>query len=124
MIPVFKYYIHAQKQRDYFARILTQDILEDICMRITGHKTFLVHEMSEGYNKGRLLILEYCGVKNYITLSEQTIKGRNSSMQSVPTAMNIFYSDTNSQKQLYYYFLPIYKGIHSPNTTYHIIGCY
>lgn len=118
MIPVFKYYIHAQKQRDYFARILTQDILEDICMRITGHKTFLVHEMSEGYNKGRLLILEYCGVKNYITLSEQTIKGRNSSMQSVPTAMNIFYSDTNSQKQLYYYFLPNLQG--NPFTEYHL----
>lgn len=75
-------------------------------MQITGHEDFRVQELDESYNKGRLVILDYAGTRNYITLSESRACGRNSSMQSVPTAINIFYSDKSLNKKLWYYFIP------------------
>ncbi|MEG1738739.1 MAG: hypothetical protein RR259_10995 [Odoribacter sp.] len=57
------------------------------------------------YNKGRMAIMQYKDEVSYITFSEQKIGGRNSSVQSVPTAFNMFYINPYPKKRLYYYFL-------------------
>lgn len=107
----------AQKNPGLFDRILSPDILHDICVRVTGQDNYEVVRDTSMYNKGRLLCVEYEGIVNYVSLSEKVIDGRNSSLQSVPTAINMFYADIHPSKQLYYYFLP-----HTGNafTDYHL----
>lgn len=118
MAVTISYRPNTQKIEGAFRRVLTPSILKDICMRITGQHRYRVVENNDTYNKGRLLMLNHNGITHYITLSETNIGGRNSSLQSVPTAINLFYSDSNPHKQLWYYFLP-----HSGNafTDYHLV---
>lgn len=66
---------------------------------------------------GRLVTVSFCGRKTYVTLSESSLMGRNSSIQSVPTAFNIFCADATQDKELCYYFLE-HKG--NAFTEYHI----
>lgn len=98
----------------YFSDIVTPDVLKDVCYRITGQTVFTYEYvdneyqdmfLEKSYNKGRMAIMHYNGVVNYISFSELEIGGRNSSVQSVPTAFNIFFSNPYPQKRLYYYFL-------------------
>ncbi len=96
----------AQKTPGLFDRLLTNEVLLDICQRVTGQSRFRVVKDLSTYNRGRLLILEYEGIVNYISLSEANIGGRNSSLQSVPTAINMFYADQRLNKRLCYYFIP------------------
>lgn len=53
----------------------------------------------------------------YVSLSEISIEGRNSSLQSVPTALNLYYADSRENKAFCYYFMP-----HNGNafTAYHL----
>lgn len=107
----------GQKTPGLFDAVLTTDVLKDICRRITGQNRFKVVKDTSTYNKGRLLLLEWYGCRHYVSLSEAEISGRNSSMQSVPTAINIFYADNSPNKVLHYYFVP-----HTGNafTDYHL----
>lgn len=107
--PLVRYNINAQKRSGYFAQILTSDVLEDICFKATGCREFEVETESESYNKGRLVTIEYNNVLYYVTLSEDKVEGRNSSVQSVPSALNLFYADDRTKKKLCYYFIP-YTG--------------
>lgn len=118
MTAIITYRPDAQKTPGLFDRILTNEILRDICIRVTGQENFTVIRDSSTYNKGRLIIIEYRGVKNFISLSETSVEGRNQSVQSIPTAINLYYSDKSSYKRLYYYFMP-----HTGNyfTDYHIL---
>lgn len=116
---IITYRPNAQKTYGLFDSILTQDILRDICHRITGQNQYQIVRDTSTYNKGRLLILEWQGIKNYISLSETAIEGRNSSLQSVPTAINLFYADTHSNKRLFYYFMP---HVGNPFTDYHLFA--
>ena len=100
---IFTYRPNAQKTYGLFDEILTPEVLRDICHRITGQNQYQVVRDTSTYNKGRLLLLEWQGTRNYISLSETEIAGRNSSLQSVPTAINIFYADPSANKRLYYY---------------------
>jgi len=93
---------------------LDRQILSDVCQKITGCKDFSLHYvdnnycdqfLSKSYNKGRMALLLFNGTANYISFSERDINGRNSSVQSVPTAFNMFFSNQCAKKQLYYYFL-------------------
>lgn len=118
MTPTITYHVHSQKQRNYYHEILTNEILRDICVRVTGCQTYNKIEIPTNYNKGRLILIEYNNTRYYVTLSEQVINGRNSSLQSVPTAINLFYSDDYPNKELYYYFLPEIQG--NPFTDYHL----
>ncbi|PNC24422.1 HNH endonuclease [Akkermansia muciniphila] len=118
MRAIISYRPNTQKIPAGFRHVLTSDILRDICVRITGQTDYIVEELTDTYNKGRLLTVQHNGIIHYVTLSENRIEGRNSSLQSVPTAINIFYSDPNSNKQLWYYFLP-YTG--NPFTEYHLV---
>lgn len=117
MNAIIIYNPNGQKTPGLFDQILTTDILKDICQRITGQSSYIVKRDTVSYNKGRLLYLIYDGTINYVTLSEQNLTGRNSSVQSVPTAINLFYADSHIKKNLYYYFVP-HTG--NPFTDYHL----
>ena len=97
-----------------FSDVVTPHILKDVCFRITGLSEFTYQYvdndysdefLSATYNKGRMAIMLYNNVAHYITFSEKIIRGRNSSVQSVPTAFNMYYSNPFAKKKLYYYFL-------------------
>lgn len=109
-----------------FQNQLNNDILKDICQKITGRSDFTClyvdnnysdEFLSNTYNKGRLATLRYGDYVHFITFSEPVIEGRNSSIQSVPTAFNIFYMCSYEKKKLYYYFI-CRKG--NPTTDYHM----
>lgn len=106
MVAIITYRPDAQKTPGLYDRILTDEILRDICVRVTGQDRFTVVRDTSTYNKGRLVIIEYEGIKNYVSLSEVLVEGRNQSVQSIPTAINLYYADSNSNKKLYYYFMP------------------
>ncbi|MBR6629937.1 MAG: HNH endonuclease [Bacteroidaceae bacterium] len=117
MEAIITYRPNSQKIDGLFDIVLTNDILTDICFRITGQRLFRIRKDYSSYNKGRLLFLEYDNVVYYVSLSETNIGGRNSSLQSVPTAINMYYSDLRLNKKICYYFLP-----HNGNafTSYHL----
>ena len=117
MIATITYRPDAQKTPRLYDIILTDSVLNDICLRITGQKQYRVIKDRSTYNKGRLIFVEYNGMVYYVSLSEISIEGRNSSLQSVPTAINLYYADNRPNKQLCYYFMP-----HNGNafTDYHI----
>ena len=117
MIATITYRPDAQKTPGLFDQILTNFVLKDICLKVTGQDQYKVEKDLSTYNKGRLVYVEYNNVIYYVSLSEASIEGRNSSLQSVPTAINMFYSDLHVNKELCYYFIP-----HNGNafTDYHL----
>ncbi len=117
MIATITYRPNAQKTPGLFDILLTDSVLTDICQRVTGQSHYRVVKDCSTYNKGRLVYVEYDNVLYYVSLSEENIGGRNSSLQSVPTAINLYYADTRTNKRLCYYFLP-----HNGNafTAYHL----
>lgn len=125
---VIKNNLQKSKQRNvYFGDVVTTDVLKDVCNRITGIQEFTYDYVDNDYtddflpptyNKGRMAILYYKNDVMYISFSEKDIDGRNSSVQSVPTAFNMFFSNTYKNKRLYYYFLSV-EG--NPETDYHIL---
>ena len=98
----------------YFKDVITENVMTDICFKITGltkytfefvENEYVDEFLPKTYNKGRLAILQYKDNVSYISFSEKDINGRNSSVQSVPTAFNMFYLNEYPNKKLYYYFL-------------------
>ena len=105
---------------------LNDESLRDICQKITGcadydcqyvENDYSDDFLTNTYNKGRLATLRYGDYVHFITFSELDIEGRNSSIQSVPTAYNIFYMCPYEKKKLYYYFI-CKSG--NPVTDYHM----
>ena len=117
MIATITYRPNAQKTPGLFDLLLTREVLLDICQLVTGQSQYRVIRDLSSYNKGRLLYVEYNGVINYVSLSEANIGGRNSSLQSVPTAINLFYEDHRLNKRLCYYFI---SHIGNAFTDYHL----
>lgn len=107
---------HFQKSDLTYKKLLSRRILSDVCKRITGHSEFSCTFDNDGYNKGRLAVLEYAGESYYISFSEVYNRGRNSFFQSVPSALNGCIIDSGATAKLYFYFLPI-EG--SYKTNYH-----
>lgn len=107
----------SQKIKGSIRDALTTDVLADICEKTTHQRNYTVREDTASYNKGRLVIVDYNKQRFYVTLSERKFEGRNSSIQSVPTALNIFWHDGYRDKRLCYYFLE-----HTGNafTDYHV----
>lgn len=98
----------------YMRDILTDEILKDVCQRITNQAEFTVDFVdneyeddciSKSYNKGRLATFIYGNKNAFISFSEESAEGRNSAVQSVGTAFNIYYQSEAKNKELYYYFL-------------------
>lgn len=118
MVVIMTYRPDAQKTPGLYDRILTEEILRDICVKVTGQTDFSVIRDTSAYNKGRLVTIEYGGLKSFVSLSEVSVEGRNQSVQSIPTAINLYYADSNPNKRLYYYFMP-----HNGNyfTDYHLL---
>lgn len=118
MAAIITYRPDAQKTPGLYDRILTKGILRDICARVTGQDDFSVIRDTSTYNKGRLITIEYENIKSFVSLSEVSVEGRNQSVQSIPTAINLYYADNNPNKGLYYYFMP-----HDGNyfTDYHLL---
>lgn len=97
---------HFQKKAHLYSDMLTEDILKDICQKITGRCDYTCYFDDEGYNKGRMATLEYENVTTFISFSETEANGRNSSFQSVPSALNSYYLDAIGEKRICFYFLP------------------
>ena len=98
----------------YFSDIITPRIIKDISFKLTHTEDVSINFVENDYeddffystyNKGRLAILFYQDMAHYITFSEDVIKGRNSSWQSVPTAYNMFALNPYPKKTLNYYFI-------------------
>lgn len=114
-IFVIKRDLQKSAQTGYtFKDQLSDEILRDVCHKITGEyeydcqyvdNSYSDEFMSSGYNRGRMATLRYNDEVSFITFSERKIEGRNSSIQSVPTAFNIFYMCNYEKKRLYYYFI-------------------
>jgi len=112
MPAIFKIKRNFQKRRDItFENILSNDILLDICQKLTGQDDFEVEWDDVSYNKGRLAIVEFNDSVFYISFSFSAIEksGRNSYFQSFPTAFIKFKLEENRNKTISFYFLP-YTG--------------
>lgn len=105
---------HFQKKSDLYSELLTEDILKEICKKITGRCDYTCFFDDEGYNKGRMAVLEYENVTTFISFSDTEANGRNSSFQSVPSALNSYYLDATGEKRICFYFLPTEGHIETP----------
>lgn len=104
----------AQDSSDTYDEILTDDILKDICYRLTGVKKFKV-EWNESRNSGRLISLvdEEKNKKHYVNISKygNDTKFRNSYFQSVSTAIGIALNESHYKNfDFSFYFMPNYEG--------------
>ena len=118
-VPHFVIKANLQKSKNtgvYFSDVVTPEVLKDVCCRITGQTTFTYEYvdneyqdmfLDKSYNKGRMAVMQYKDVVSYISFSELEIGGRNSSVQSVPTAFNLYFCNPYPKKSLYYYFLNV-----------------
>ena len=104
-IPHFIIKNRFQKRSEFYKNILTADILEDICEKLTGLKDYTVFFDDSGYNIGRLATLEFNGLINYISFSEFQIQSRNSFFQSFPSALVKYHQEENPRKNICFYFL-------------------
>lgn len=64
MVAIMTYRPDAQKTPGLYDRILTEEILRDICVKVTGQTDFSVIRDTSAYNKGRLVTIEYGGLKS------------------------------------------------------------
>ena len=129
-LPLFVIKKNLQKSSQtgiFFDQVVTKSILADVCQKILGINKFNVlyvdndyHDrfVPKGYNKGRLAVLYYGNDIHFISFSEKDIGGRNSSIQSVPTAFNMFYLTNATHKHLHYYFI---NQIGNAQTDYQIL---
>lgn len=107
----------AQNKSPNYDTFLTNEVLEDICLRLTGNKKYSLNKNKTGKNIGRLikLIDESKKMVYYINLSQEgKIKGRNYYFQSVSTALEIFFeekSEKDYDKKFCFYFLPFEGNI-------------
>lgn len=117
MKPTFKIKSNSQKGAYSFRDILTADVLQDVCIKLTGKNDYNVIYDDTGYNIGRLAILEYENKKHYISFSEHdVIAGRNSFFQSLTTALVTYYREDSKESDINFYFL---KANGNKETKYH-----
>lgn len=106
--PNFLIKNHFQKRSALYSDFIHDNILRDICQRLTQRSDYTVDFDDTGYNKGRLAELDYDGNRYFITFSEtETKQGRNYSFQSVASALNTWAIESHGQGNLYFYFLPM-----------------
>ncbi len=114
LTPHFTIKNKFQKRSELYRDILTNDILRDVCHRITGRHDYTVTFDDQGYNIGRLAILEYDGVLNYISFSEISTRARNSFFQSFPSALIKYHQQANVNNNIFFYFLEPDGNIETP----------
>lgn len=99
-----------QKQDILYQDLLMPEILSDICLKLTDRSDYTFEFDDMGYNIGRLIVLEYQGKMNYISVSETDIRSRNSSFQSLPSALARYILEENPNKEISFYFHPSITG--------------
>ena len=99
-----------QKQDILYQDLLTPEILSDICLKLTDRSDYTFEFDDTGYNIGRLIVLEYQGKMNYISVSETDIRSRNASFQSLPSALARYILEENPNKAISFYFHPSISG--------------
>lgn len=103
--PHFTIKNRFQKRSEPYSDILTREILRDVCQRVTGCLDYTC-DFVDAVNVGRLATIEYDGTITYVSFSETgDISGRNSSFQSLPSALVRYYKDTHANKRMCFYFL-------------------
>jgi len=95
-----------QKRSGLYQNVLTPDILSDVCLKITGSSEYECTFDNNGYNKGRMATLQFNSTIAFITFSDTEAAGRNSSFQSVSSALLSFHQFYSQSKEIYFYFLP------------------
>jgi hypothetical protein len=106
MPAIFKIKRNFQRRNITYEDILTDDVLLDVCQKLTGQDDFAIEWDDVGYNKGRLAKLEFNDSVFYVSFSEIEVRGRNSFFQSFPSALTQFILEANPNKNLNFYFLP------------------
>lgn len=97
---------NSQKGGYLFEDILTEEVLADVCNRVTGISEYTVEFDNDGYNKGRLATIMHNGAKILVSFSEAgSIRARNSFFQSLTTALVRFYRGTVESNRICFYFL-------------------
>ncbi len=101
--------IGAQNSSPCYDTFLIKGILDDIATRLIHSFDYEVQWVEER-NKGRLITLETDKEKFYINLSQTgRVRGRNYQVQSIPTALSIYFNEEKCQKKkcsFWFYFLP------------------
>jgi len=103
--PIFIIKRKSQKGTFLFSDIFTHDVLSDICFKITGKNDYSIEYDDSGYNKGRLAKLFFDDEVSYISVSENKASGRNSSFQSVPSALVLYHNEELKNKNIFFYFI-------------------
>lgn len=106
MSPHFIIKNRFQKQDILYQDLLTPEILSDICLKVTGRPDYTHEFDNTGYNIGRLIVLDYQDKRSYISVSETDIRSRNSSFQSLPSALARYILEENPNKEISFYFHP------------------
>lgn len=94
----------SSRTGEYMHDSLSDEILKDICKRITGSDIYDIQYVKK-MNVGRLIMLKHENKTAFISLSLPIPKGRDSAVQTVAPAYNIYYQSNVDNKELYYYFL-------------------
>jgi predicted restriction endonuclease len=112
--PLFIIKNNFQKRSEHYQDILTEDVLRDVCMQLTGERNYDAIWDNIGYNIGRLAILKHNNHIDYISFSEFEIGSRNSFFQSFPSALIKYHLETNPSKKIHFYFLKPNGNIETP----------
>ena len=99
--------------------VATNELLDLLSERIANKKIEYEVEYVNERNIGNYIIFEYNGIKNYIILlnyrdASPSTQGRNSFIQSIPTAYRTFLEDTFENKKIYYYDVYYRGGSYEP----------
>src|SRR3989338_448060 len=108
--PHFTIKNNFQKGGILYQDLLTPEILSDICLKVTNRPDYTYDFDNTGYNIGRLVVIEYQNKKQYVSISETDIRSRNSSFQSLPSALSRYILDKNPNKEISFYFYPSITG--------------
>lgn len=107
-----------QKRNDTYEDILPDDVLTDLVEKVTGQAKYEAEFVDE-VNVGRLVVVEYAGVKTFVSLSDDQPAGRNSYFQSFPSALIRYHIDDAQNKRIAFYFLNKKEGTAGIDTAYH-----
>ena len=97
-----------QKNSLSLKKVVTDDLMKLLSKRILGKSVSFEIEYIEERNVGNYIIFEHQKHKNYIILlnyknAHGKSEGRNSFVQSIPTAYLDYLSDTSFSKSIYFY---------------------
>lgn len=122
-LPIVSLHPHTQKSRSeqngiYWPDLLTNEDFKRICHLATNKEDYELQWLNDDdiissgnknykYNVGNVVIIDYEGVRTYITLGYPLNDGRNSYFQQIGPAYRRFIEDSKIVKKFMFYALPI-----------------